>query len=411
MYVDLPRAALTHLAEGGVWTASAKFRADILAAEKLVARDIWTVTDQLAFGDTVALKRHIVDVRSYWVSPGDYRVSVMTLDSLSGASWTSSQPLQVPPRAVEQWSASDVQLGGAVIPVGVEPKFDRAGFGLVPNPERTYGTGRETMVYYLEVYPPQFNAEPRRRCRIERTVADGLGRLVRRLAVVERPVPEGSFAEMDAILVSDLPTGIYDLRLSVVLDTLPPIDRQARFFVLSHDTAAPSLPVASPASAPDSAAVEAELEAVRFLFNPFIRKKTERMSIAEKADFLAAFWAGRDSAPSEGAGLTREHFRQRVREADARFGTDRQAGHRTDRGRVYCLFGEPDHRDLRPLDLNAKPYEIWTYEQLEGGVTFVFVDRSGFGEFILVHSDKSGEIRNPNWYNDYVSRSASETGR
>jgi hypothetical protein len=34
---------------------------------------------------------------------------------------------------------------------------------------------------------------------------------------------------------------------------------------------------------------------------------------------------------------------------------------------------------------------------MEGGVYFVFVDRQGLGDFMLVHSTKSGEIKNYNW--------------
>ena len=44
-----------------------------------------------------------------------------------------------------------------------------------------------------------------------------------------------------------------------------------------------------------------------------------------------------------------------------------------------------------------KPHEIWHYHNIESGVDFVFIDRMGFGNFILYHSTKRGELRENNW--------------
>jgi hypothetical protein len=44
-----------------------------------------------------------------------------------------------------------------------------------------------------------------------------------------------------------------------------------------------------------------------------------------------------------------------------------------------------------------KPYEIWHYYNLQGGVIFVFGDRRGFGRFELLHSTLVGEIKDENW--------------
>jgi hypothetical protein len=41
---------------------------------------------------------------------------------------------------------------------------------------------------------------------------------------------------------------------------------------------------------------------------------------------------------------------------------------------------------------------LWNYDSIEGGVYFVFVDHSNFGDFRLVHSTKNGEPNRPNWF-------------
>jgi hypothetical protein len=44
-----------------------------------------------------------------------------------------------------------------------------------------------------------------------------------------------------------------------------------------------------------------------------------------------------------------------------------------------------------------KPYEIWFYNEIEGGVQFIFGDISGFGNYELLHSTKRGEVNDPDW--------------
>jgi hypothetical protein len=47
--------------------------------------------------------------------------------------------------------------------------------------------------------------------------------------------------------------------------------------------------------------------------------------------------------------------------------------------------------------MDTKPYEIWHYNDLEGGVLFVFADLTGFSEYRLLHSTKRGELQDDSW--------------
>ena len=72
-------------------------------------------------------------------------------------------------------------------------------------------------------------------------------------------------------------------------------------------------------------------------------------------------------------------------------------GWKTDRGRVYLIYGGPDEIERFPNEIETRPYEIWHYESVEGGVIFVFADITGFGSYQLVHSTKRGELRDDSW--------------
>jgi GWxTD domain-containing protein len=120
-------------------------------------------------------------------------------------------------------------------------------------------------------------------------------------------------------------------------------------------------------------------------------------NVEAKRDFLLKFWKKRDTDPSTAVNEYKNQYLERVRLSDEKYSTINRKGRKTDRGRVYILYGEPDEVDRNPSDIDKKPYEIWHYNSIEGGVIFVFGDISGFSDYQLLHSTKRGELRDDNW--------------
>jgi len=81
--------------------------------------------------------------------------------------------------------------------------------------------------------------------------------------------------------------------------------------------------------------------------------------------------------------LKNEYFK-RVNFANRNFTAFGTEGWLTDRGRILIKFGYPDDIERHPFDMNSKPYEIWRYYNLRK--VFLFVDRTGFGDYRL-HPD------------------------
>ena len=84
-------------------------------------------------------------------------------------------------------------------------------------------------------------------------------------------------------------------------------------------------------------------------------------------------------------------------EANEKYESVGKEGWETDQGRVYLMYGPADDVERFPSMSENKPHEIWHYHNIESGVDFVFIDRLGFGNFILYHSTKRGELRDNNW--------------
>jgi GWxTD domain-containing protein len=118
----------------------------------------------------------------------------------------------------------------------------------------------------------------------------------------------------------------------------------------------------------------------------------------EREQFIEEFWQRRNPDPdSVDNPLKEEHYR-RIAYANEHFASG-VAGWRTDRGRIYIMYGKPDSLEShtqgenynRPLDqgggeTKTYAFEDWTYHYIEGigeNVELEFVDPSGTGEFRL----------------------------
>lgn len=87
----------------------------------------------------------------------------------------------------------------------------------------------------------------------------------------------------------------------------------------------------------------------------------------------------------------------RVAHANATYSNLGREGYRTDRGRVFIQYGAPDDYERHPNESDMKPYEIWSYNDIQGGVIFAFVQRNQGGDYELVHSNHRNELHDENW--------------
>jgi GWxTD domain-containing protein len=122
----------------------------------------------------------------------------------------------------------------------------------------------------------------------------------------------------------------------------------------------------------------------------------------ERETFIEAFWQRRNPDPdSPDNSFKDEHYR-RIAYANEHFASG-VPGWRTDRGRIYIMWGSPDERDEhtageqydRPMDqgggtTTTYAWEEWRYRYLAGyggdsqtNVLFEFVDPTGTSEFHL----------------------------
>jgi GWxTD domain-containing protein len=121
----------------------------------------------------------------------------------------------------------------------------------------------------------------------------------------------------------------------------------------------------------------------------------------EREQFIEQFWLRRDPDPDTDANEYREEYYQRIAYANEHFSSG-IPGWKTDRGRIYIMFGPPDEKESHPSGgsydrpsyegggtTSTYPFETWWYRYVEGvgsDVEIEFVDPTGSGEYRIARS-------------------------
>jgi GWxTD domain-containing protein len=134
---------------------------------------------------------------------------------------------------------------------------------------------------------------------------------------------------------------------------------------------------------------------------------------AERDVFIEGFWQRRDPTPDTAENEYKEEHYRRIAYANEHFAAG-MPGWRTDRGRIYIMYGPPTSTDSHPMggpyqrpaeegggQTETFPFEVWRYRYLEGigqEIEIEFVDDCGCGayEMTLDRSKKDALLHVPN---------------
>ncbi|HSE50438.1 MAG TPA: GWxTD domain-containing protein [Terriglobales bacterium] len=155
-------------------------------------------------------------------------------------------------------------------------------------------------------------------------------------------------------------------------------------------------------------------EDVRYIITDEEMAAFKQLSNDEERDnFIEQFWLRRDPTPDTIENEYKEEHYRRIAYANEHFAAGKQ-GWRTDRGRIYVVFGPPDQIDShpsggrynRPMDegggsTSTFPFETWRYRYLDEigqEVEIEFVDTCMCGDYHMTidRSEKDALLNTPN---------------
>jgi GWxTD domain-containing protein len=378
------------------------------ANDSIVAHQMWRIPFTTNDSSLLGSSRTYADVLGFFLAPDVYRLYVVGGGSNNWAKRDSfSVPLDLQPLENKHVSLSDVELCTSIVSVGKDStsRFIKNTYDVRPNPSRIYGGDQSVVYYYLEAYNLLKNASPNYFTKV--TVTNSLGREVITRARVKNRVNESN-VEVGALQINTLRTGAYTFNFSVI-DSVDNSNYTSskRLFIYN-----PQLPMDSLTTGTEGSVLASEYAAMtedeldlEFAQLRYISTRAEQAQyktvkgVDAKRKVLYDFWNRRSKDQTDPNTTSKAEYFKRVDYANEHFKAGFKDGWKTDRGRVFIVYGPPDEVERHTNEVSTKPYEIWTYNSIQGGVIFVFGDRSGLSDYDLLHSTHRDELQNTNWMN------------
>jgi GWxTD domain-containing protein len=123
------------------------------------------------------------------------------------------------------------------------------------------------------------------------------------------------------------------------------------------------------------------LEQMRYIVDADSVGWALKQKYEDKSGYFDRFWKRMDPNPDTEKNELLDEYFMRVNFATQNFSTITTDGWKTDRGRIFIKFGQPEDIERYPFQINSHPFEIWRYYSLRK--EFLFEDRTGFGEYYL----------------------------
>ena len=398
----VPLAGLTFVGEGQGQRAAYAGALEVRDSSGLVLRrEEWQggVTLPRVTAETLA-RATTTQHFSFSLKPGAYTLLLEVRDSAGGETRRTETTVRAqasaPPHS-DLVVASDL----ARLEEGVQAPSSalrRGTLAVTPNFSGAIAASAGSVGLFAEVY--MHGAAPET-ARVS-VITEGSGHRFRHeTAAQTRVYPPGTGIEAFSVDLTGLPPGAYDLTLRLAF---PDDTVDARHALRVLPPGAGEMAAAELVPYPELSG--SQLDSV---WAPMTLVATEQEKLSfeglpgddAKRRFIGRFWSRRAAGPAEAEALRRE-FEERVTYVNVAFrparpGQETLQGWQTDRGRLWITAGPPAERHVEAeRKQQTNPWEVWRY--IEGrGDKYVFWDRSGFGDFILVHSTTRRYTDLPGW--------------
>lgn len=300
---------------------------------------------------------------------------------------------------------SDIQLStNYAKSVDNKSIFYKNGYEITPNPDALYGMNLNTLNYYFEVYSIKKEMKSDNIFAVF-TITDLSNNIVKQVVKPEKSRAD-AFFEIGKIIIDSLDKGVYMFKAKILDSTSGFfVEKEKKFFVynkskeITGNFADDKSFLTSEYKVMSQENIENEYDKSLYIrTTPETEEFSKLKTLDEKRKFMFNFWTKRKTNPNSPVNDYKVEFFKRVSDANKYYKQGFMDGWKTDKGRIYILYGKPSEIENHPNEADSKAYEIWSYNNIQGNAICVFAeDDIGGGIFHLVHSTIRGEFSDSDW--------------
>lgn len=418
IYYSLPEKALKYtLKDDGEFSCQVVLDLRIYKNQTLWADKIWKIENSIEDTLKISENSQLVDLIRYMIDePASYRIVIRAKDIHRPETVdSSSTTIDFREFSTNDLDISDLELASKISrsQSGSRSVFYKNNYQVIPNPTGIYGEDNPKLYYYFESYNLTKNIPGHKYqtfCLIKNSDESAFDEDAAKYRTKNKVFDTS--AEMGFLNILDLPSGKYSLVYGVTDSNKAVLTSGKKDFFVHNPTVFPDrlqnkrevLTFAEGSYGPldilEEKELDEEFEHMMYLTTREQKVFYDNLQNADaKRKFILSIW--QTPRPDEHyQGLAyRQIYLERVRITDEQFKSIFRKGWKSDRGRVLILYGPPSNVDRHPSRQRTLPYETWNYDYLkrQGGVIFVFVDKTGFNKYELLHSTLRDELQEPHW--------------
>lgn len=359
------------------------------------------------------------------VDTGKVKLQI-TLTDLNGdltKTDTATLSLNIPSIASDTVHLTDIELIQKMTPDSSNSINQKAGYNIMPKLLKYFPEHEDELLFYAECYFPQLSMNETKNVVVRYFIKpEGSSRQKMGMNAPKRITTGAVLPIIGVIDISTIPSGNYDLILEIInreqliiatantkifrnnpkamltVNGDPNVLIKESFIggINGYDTLKNYIDCLRPI---------ADMEEKKIIDHGF---ENPNSNIVKMQLFFYNFWYARNSlTPSE----SWIKYREDVNRVDKEYGSSFRKGYESDRGITYLKYGPPNVVSARS-EPSAYPYEIWLYQQILGQTNKRFVFYSPTlvaNDYVLLHSDMQGEIRNPNWISEIYRRGSGDS--
>lgn len=382
----------------------ARFRTEILLKDHkgtLVLNEGWNSLSPMPTEQMMKQKDMVMldQIEARKLKPGSYHLLMTITDLVEGKQGLVDTTFDVP--GYGALGISNIELSSGISVDSAKSRFKKGSLTVKPWPGRVFD---DELYYYYEIYNLAAAADTlnKRYLRVSISAIDSP--FVRILTNRDISIINGRFSDHGSYKVSGFTNGDYILKIQIIDTTGILISTSSRVSVVH--------PLLGNLFSDDEisrkiAAMMHEggkyYDQIEYLANAKQYALFVKLNDSGKREFLRRFWESLDQDKNTEENETLIEHSRRYQVVDDKY-SEKIAkgikGSKTDRGRIYIKYGQPDEIEYKNMQLTSKPLEVWKYNN---GRTLVFMDITGFGRFQLIYCSTSEEPTDSKYKQYYES--------
>jgi len=275
-------------------------------------------------------------------------------------------------------------------------KFEKYGLLLIPQPSRIFSIESDSCKFYVyhEINNMFFEPDNPSAFSCHYQIFDLAGSEYLNKPEIRSIKEAKHSSRIEVINLGNVKSGIYRLDISVTdlaTDQNKVVSRY--FWLVGNEYDSQFLALAE-------VDIDQYYHQIQYLLSDKEKKIVNQLNSQAKQEYLLKFWQAKDPDPSTMENEFMVEYLKKVAYVQHAF----KNGIDSDMGRIYLQYGMPTEVDRQISNPGSiKSVIVWRYA-LNGITEFVFLDRTGDEQYILVHSNHPDEFNNSDWINDLIDK-------